>query len=97
MKALEMLDSDPLPDVVTADLMMPVISGFELVHRLRSQARTLSLPIVIVTSNPDAALGLASDGLVSAIVSKPFNAAAFAERIQEVAGKQSGRTLQEAT
>lgn len=97
MKALEMLDSDPLPDVVTADLMMPVISGFELVHRLRSQARTRSLPIVIVTSNPDAALSLASDGLVNAIVSKPFTAAAFADRIQEVAGKRSGRTLQEAT
>ena len=93
VKALEILNSDPLPDIVMSDLMMPIMSGFQLIHRLRSEARTLTVPIVVVTSNPDAALGLASAGLVDAIVSKPFTAAAFAERIQEVASKQSRRTL----
>jgi CheY-like chemotaxis protein len=96
VKALEMLSSDPLPDIVTSDLMMPMMSGFELVHRLRSEARTLAVPIVVVTSNPDAALSLASARLVNAIVSKPFTAAAFAESIQEVASKHRGRTLLEA-
>jgi CheY-like chemotaxis protein len=96
VKALEILSSDPLPDIVTSDLMMPMMSGFELVHRLRSEARTLAVPIVVVTSNPDAALSLASAGLVNAIVSKPFTAAAFAERIREVASKDTGRTLLEA-
>jgi CheY-like chemotaxis protein len=96
VKALEILDSDPLPDIVTADLMMPMMSGFELVHRLRSEARTLAVPIVVVTSNPDAALSLPSAGLVNAIVSKPFTAAAFVESIREVARNKSGRTLLEA-
>jgi CheY-like chemotaxis protein len=91
LKALEVLQSDPLPDIVTTDLMMPVMSGFELIHRLRSEARTAALPIVVVTSNPDAAMSLGSSGL-AAIVSKPFTAAAFAKRIQDVAGNQSGRT-----
>lgn len=96
VKALEILKSDPLPDIVTSDLMMPIMSGFELIHRLRSEARTLAVPIVVVTSNPDAALSLASAGLVNAIVSKPFTAAAFAESIQEVASKQRGTRLLEA-
>jgi CheY-like chemotaxis protein len=96
VKALEILSSDPLPDIVTSDLMMPMMSGFELVHRLRSEARTLAVPIVVVTSNPDAALSLASAGLVSSIVSKPFTAASFVESIREVARNKSGRTLLEA-
>jgi CheY-like chemotaxis protein len=96
VKALEILNSDPLPDIVTSDLMMPMMSGFELVHRLRSEARTLAVPIVVVTSNPDAALSLASAGLVNAIVSKPFTAAAFVENIRKVARNKSGRTLLEA-
>jgi CheY-like chemotaxis protein len=96
LKALEILRSDPLADIVTVDLMMPIMNGLELVHRLRSETRTLALPIVVVTSNPDAALSLASGGLVNAIVSKPFTAAPFAERIKEVANKHIGRKLLEA-
>jgi CheY-like chemotaxis protein len=76
--------------------MMPKMSGFELIHRLRSDARTAALPIVVVTSNPDAALSLGSSEHVATIVSKPFTAADFADRIQEVAGKQMGGTLPEA-
>jgi len=95
VKALEILNSEPLPDIVTSDLMMPMMSGFELVHRLRSDARTSAVPIVVVTSNPDAALSLASARMVNAIVSKPFTAAAFAESIREVVSNESGRTVLE--
>ena len=94
--ALEVLQSDPLPDLVTTDLMMPKMSGFELIHRLRSEARTARLPVVVVTSNPDAALSLGSAELVATIISKPFTAADFADRIQEVAGNPMGMTSPEA-
>jgi CheY-like chemotaxis protein len=75
---------------------MPMMSGFELVHRLRSDARTIAVPIIVVTSNPDAALTLASAGLVNAIVTKPFTAAAFAESIRDLVRNESGRTVLEA-
>ena len=83
-KALEMLETDPLPDVVAADLMMPIVSGFELVERLRSQPRTVAIPIVVVTSNPDAARRLSSSGMVDAIVSKPFTASDLTRGIYDV-------------
>jgi hypothetical protein len=51
---------------------------------------------VVVTSNPDAALSLSSAELVATIISKPFTAADFADRIQEVAGNPMGMTLPEA-
>lgn len=83
-KALEMLEADPLPDVVAADLMMPMVSGFQLIERLRSEPRTLAIPIVVVTSNPDAAPRLSSSGMVDAIVSKPFTASDLTRGIYDV-------------
>ena len=83
-KALEMLEADPLPDVVTADLMMPNVSGFELIERLRSEPRTVAIPIVVVTSDPDAAQRLSSSGMVDAIVSKPFTASDLTQGIHDV-------------
>lgn len=44
------LVAERLPDVVALDLMMPGMSGFEVLDALRSSARTRSLPVVIVTA-----------------------------------------------
>jgi len=79
--ALDMLRPDPLPDIVMTDLMMPVMTGVELVRRLRSEPRTSKVHIVVVSSNPEAAQSLEVD----AIVTKPFTAAKLADRIRTVA------------
>jgi CheY-like chemotaxis protein len=70
-----------VPDIVMTDLMMPVMTGAELIVRLRSEARTARIPIVVVSSNPEAVKSLAVD----AIVTKPFNAAKLADRVRAVA------------
>jgi two-component system chemotaxis response regulator CheY len=84
--ALEMIRPDPLPDIVMTDLMMPVMTGIELIRRLRSEPRTATLRIVVVSSNPDAAQTLEVD----AIVTKPFTAAKLADRIRSVANNPDG-------
>ena len=83
--ALHLMRPDPLPRVVLTDLMMPIMGGFELIHRLRSEPRTAAVPIVVVTSNPEAARSLLASGLVDAVVGKPFNAAGLADRIRAIA------------
>lgn len=63
---------DPLPDLVITDLMMPVMSGPQLVHHLRSDRRTASVPILVLSSNPNAAeMARRAD----AVVGKPFDRA----------------------
>jgi CheY-like chemotaxis protein len=80
--ALDAIGSGALPDIVMTDLMMPVMTGAELIVRLRSQASTARIPIVVVSSNPEAVKDLAVD----AIVTKPFNPANLTARVRAVAG-----------
>jgi CheY-like chemotaxis protein len=84
--ALAMIRPNPLPDVVMTDLMMPIMGGVELIHRLRAEPRTAKIPIVVVSSNPDVAQGLQDSGLVDAVVSKPFTAVRLADRVRAVTG-----------
>jgi CheY-like chemotaxis protein len=86
-KALEMIRPDALPDIVATDLRMPVLSGTELIQRLRSEPTTAAIPIIVVSSDPDAAKGLHAAGLVDAIVGKPFDATTFIECVRSVANR----------
>ncbi len=49
LNALELLQADK-PDLVVLDLMMPKLSGVEVLKFLRSQARLRSIPVAIFTN-----------------------------------------------
>jgi adenylate cyclase len=83
-QALEIIGPDPVPDVVVTDLMMPVLNGSELIGRLQSQPRTAAIPIIVVSASSTDALALQASGLVEAVVTKPFDAAVFADHIRAV-------------
>jgi len=70
--ALELLRGPGLPDILTTDLMMPVMGGNELIRRLRSEPRTASIPIVVVSANAMAAEGILALEGADAVISKPF-------------------------
>jgi DNA-binding response OmpR family regulator len=42
-----------LPDLVLLDIIMPGIDGFEVLKRLKSDSRTMSIPVVMVSSETD--------------------------------------------
>ncbi|MHB8612725.1 MAG: response regulator [Candidatus Dormibacteraceae bacterium] len=72
-----------VPDLVVTDLMMPVISGPQLVRHLRSDARTASVPILILSSNPNAA-EIASNA--DATLGKPFDRASLVAIVESLVG-----------
>lgn len=49
MAALESVEQR-LPDLITLDVMMPDISGLEVAKELRSDPRTVNIPIVFLTA-----------------------------------------------
>jgi CheY-like chemotaxis protein len=69
--ALELMESD-LPDVVIADLRMPLMNGVELIGRMRSSPKTASVPIVLLSGLlPEVEVTKLAD----AVVAKPFEPA----------------------
>ncbi|MCX4390803.1 ATP-binding protein [Micromonospora peucetia] len=73
------------PDLVLTDVMMPDVDGFELVRRLRGQADTRALPVVVLSARAggDASvegLDLGADDYVV----KPFTAAELIARIRAI-------------
>jgi CheY-like chemotaxis protein len=74
------------PDLVVTDMMMPVMSGSELIKRLRCEPATAGIPILAASGDPHLALS------ADAVISKPYRP----ERLIEVADGllRKGRDLQ---
>jgi CheY-like chemotaxis protein len=43
------------PDLVTTDVMMPMMDGLEFIERLRGDPETAAIPILVVSGNSDLA------------------------------------------
>ena len=73
-KALEIVHSKTLPDVILLDIIMPDMDGYEVCRRLKADAQTRDIPVIFVTAkdqDTEEELGF-SLGAVDYIV-KPFN------------------------
>ncbi|MHB8507119.1 MAG: response regulator [Candidatus Dormibacteria bacterium] len=68
--ALDAIALPPMPDIVVTDLMMPVMSGMELIRRLRQDPDAASIRIVVVSSNVDGSEGGEIRHLADAVLSK---------------------------
>jgi two-component system alkaline phosphatase synthesis response regulator PhoP len=75
------------PDLIVLDIMMPVLDGYETCRRLKREAETKNIPVVLLTAkgrDVDKRLGY-EVGAVDYIV-KPFSPNRLIERIQEILG-----------
>ena len=78
--AVESIRAEP-PDLIIADLTMPVMSGAELVDEVRSNPATTLIPIVLMTGRQ---VALATSQRVDAVVTKPFEPADLLALIDRV-------------
>ena len=83
IKALNLIASGHIPDIIILDVMMPEISGYEVCKKLKSDPLTRNIPIIFVTALSeckDEAEGL-SLGAVD-YITKPVNASIVLARIK---------------
>jgi len=52
-RALQLAASDPPPDIILLDVMMPEMDGYEVCARLKADAKTRDIPIIFVTAMSD--------------------------------------------
>ncbi len=55
-QALEMIQADP-PDLMTLDMVMPRVSGINLMRRLRHMDKFVHLPVIVITAHAHDELG----------------------------------------
>jgi CheY-like chemotaxis protein len=71
------------PDVIICDMIMPGLSGFETIRRLRAEHATAEMPVLLVTGAADEVEefpGLKE--MVVKIVAKPFSVLGLRETVR---------------
>lgn len=74
-----------VPDIVISDVMMPVMDGFELCDRLKSDFRTSHIPVVLLTARAD--LTSRIEGVkrgADAYLAKPFHQEELSVHLQKL-------------
>lgn len=77
------------PDIIIADYMMPVMSGLELLEKLRADERTKDIPFILLTARNFAIDDTRQQQLkVSQCITKPFSPKELLRTIEDILYQQ---------
>jgi CheY-like chemotaxis protein len=79
------------PDVIVLDLMLPGISGYDVLEALQRDAETTDIPVLVLTAKSLRADRERSHGLgASAFLTKPFLPNELCEMVDSLVGSRRG-------
>jgi CheY-like chemotaxis protein len=70
------------PNVVVLDLMMPIVSGWDVLKERSNNPDLLSIPIIIISANRGPELATAVDKGICAFLPKPFDIGALSALVR---------------
>jgi len=88
-EALEIATKEK-PDLVLLDIMMPVMNGFQVLRKLKSQEETKNIPVIMLTSKvqeKDIVFGLEAGA--EDYITKPFSFAELNARVNRALASRS--------
>lgn len=78
------------PDVVLLDVMMPGITGWEMLERMKAEERTREIPVIMVTVLEEAsAVGRAAEHDAAGYIRKPFKPEEVVRTIRSVLDREA--------
>ena len=80
-EALEIM-REQHPSVVVLDLMMPILSGWEVLQEREQDPALREIPVIIVSANRAPEIAHAVDKGICAFLSKPFDIAALSALVR---------------
>ncbi|HNT39057.1 MAG TPA: response regulator [Rubrivivax sp.] len=84
VQALALIEQER-PRVLVTDVEMPQLDGLELTRRLRADARTAQLPVIMITSADDRLAATARDVGVTVLMGKPYGDQDFVAQVARLA------------
>lgn len=73
------------PDIIVTDYQMPLMTGVDLIEKLRASEATRSIPVILLTARSFAISQEQQESLsVSACLSKPFSPKELLKSIQDI-------------
>jgi len=81
LEALDLMRNGK-PDVVVLDLMMPVLSGWDVLRERSHDPALRAIPVIIVSANRDPAVATAVDQGICAFLPKPFDIGALSALVR---------------
>ena len=76
---------EDVPKVILLDMHLPKIDGLEVLERIKSDTRTQSIPVVVLSSSPEEHRIVTSYNLgVNGYVLKPVNFDEYVDAVKEI-------------
>ncbi len=73
------------PDVILLDIMMPGMNGFEVLEKLKKDAETIKIPVIMLSARDDEKAKLKAAQLYDeSYITKPIDVHILKEKIDEV-------------
>lgn len=84
-QALDILAQSPQADLVILDLIMPDLSGYQILNKIRERYSPVELPVLMLTANNKVGeMKLSMEGGANDFVGKPFEAEELLARVRSL-------------
>jgi CheY-like chemotaxis protein len=83
-KCLDFLENNQIPDLILLDIMMPGMSGWEVLNRLREKTKWRNIPVVFLTAKTDTFSKTFGITVAMDYIEKPFEIVDVKNRIEKV-------------